>query len=169
MWGKPQLPKAETEAGNDDSVKSNIGGSGILSHGGMLPRAVISHQHQQTHHQDQAPLNYFNIPPPPPPSDRSFYPSMDPQRMGAVNSNNQETSNSGAPGDTSQQQNQQQSQYGPPRGPPAYGYGPGPQYQQPQYHPSYSQPNGAPGTYPYPPYHSGPPMPPPQHFYRPQF
>lgn len=174
MWGKPQLPKPETEAGDDVSAKSNAGGGGILSHGGMLPRAVISHQQQQTQqHQDQPPLNYFNIPPPPPPSDRSFYPSMDPQRMGAVNANSTpEAPNSGPPGDSSQQQNQQQSQYGPPRGPPAYGYLPGPhsQYQQPQFHPSYSQPNGAPGTYPYPPpYQSGPPMPPPQQYYRPQF
>ncbi|CAM6087271.1 unnamed protein product [Calypogeia fissa] len=174
MWGKPQLPKPESEGGDNAAAKSNVGG-GILSHGGMLPRAVISHQQQQTQqHQDQPPLNYFNIPPPPPPSDRSFYPSMDPQRMGAVSSgnSNQEASNSGPPGDTSQQ-NQQQSQYGPPRGPPgAYGYmsGPQSQYQQPPFHPSYSQPSGAPGTYPYPPpYHSGPPMPPPQQYYRPQF
>ncbi|KAL3700426.1 hypothetical protein R1sor_018448 [Riccia sorocarpa] len=168
MWGKPQQPKPEA----DEAGKMNAGG-GILSHGGMLPRSVISQQQQQSQQtQDQPPLNYFNIPPPPPPSERPFYPSMDPQRMGAVapgqetsSSSQTDTSRTGPPGTTPVQQN---SQFGAPPGPPPYGYAPGPhsQYQQPQFHPPYPQTGPA---YPYPPpYHSGPPPPPPQ-YYRPQY
>ncbi|KAG6549889.1 hypothetical protein Mapa_008871 [Marchantia paleacea] len=176
MWGKPQLPKPETEGGDDEAGKHNVGG--ILSHGGMLPRAVISQQQQQSQQmQEEPPLNYFNIPPPPPPSERPFYPSMDPQRMGAVAPGQETTSSgqtdnanlSGPPGTSSVQQN---SQYGAPHGPPPYGYAPGPhsQFQQPPFRPPYPQAGAGPRTYPYlPPYHSGPPPPPPQQYYRPQF
>lgn len=89
MWGKPQAPRAEAEEG--DAARQQ----GLLTHGGMLPRSVISLQQsgeplqppgtqdQQQQQQQQQPLRYFNIPAPPQ-SERAVYPSMDPQRMGAV-------------------------------------------------------------------------------------
>ncbi|ESQ51468.1 hypothetical protein EUTSA_v10016591mg [Eutrema salsugineum] len=70
-WGRPQVPKTDPE-----------GGSGGAAHSGLLPRAVISQQHNQP-----PPMQpyYMHPPPPQPPhQDRPFYPSMDPQRMGAV-------------------------------------------------------------------------------------
>ncbi|KAG0479737.1 hypothetical protein HPP92_010595 [Vanilla planifolia] len=87
MWGKPQVQKAESEAADDEAARQ-----GLVAHGGLLPRSVISQQHsnQQPHppgtqdHNHQMQMHhYFNIPPPPPPQ-RAFYPSMDPQRMGAL-------------------------------------------------------------------------------------
>ncbi|OEL34208.1 Zinc finger CCCH domain-containing protein 40 [Dichanthelium oligosanthes] len=84
MWGKPQAPKPE----DDES-----GRQGQVSHGGLLPRAVISQQ--QSGDQPQPPgmegqqhppapaSYYFNIPAPPA-AERAVYPSMDPQRMGAI-------------------------------------------------------------------------------------
>ncbi|WOL06484.1 hypothetical protein Cni_G15218 [Canna indica] len=86
MWGRPQAPKPEGEAQDDDAARQ-----GVVAHGGLLPRAVISQQ-QSNHqplppgtenHQQPPPFNYFNIPAPPQ-SSRTLYPSMDPQRMGAV-------------------------------------------------------------------------------------
>ncbi|GBG67342.1 hypothetical protein CBR_g479 [Chara braunii] len=82
-----------------------------LTHGGLLPRAVMPVQQQQPPQQQHQPpppslpppVNYFNIPPPPPPlglpgSDKSYYPSMDPQRMGAVTpSSNGAAASSSAP------------------------------------------------------------------------
>ncbi|XP_064946783.1 zinc finger CCCH domain-containing protein 40-like [Musa acuminata AAA Group] len=85
MWGRPQAPKPEGETQDDDAARQ-----GLVAHGGMLPRAVISQQQSnqqplppgtETHQQQQP--NYFNIPAPPQAA-RTFYPSMDPQRMGAV-------------------------------------------------------------------------------------
>ena len=84
MWGKPQAPKPE----EDES-----GRQGQVSHGGLLPRAVISQQQSgdqpqppgmEGQQQQAAPASYyFNIPAPPA-AERTLYPSMDPQRMGAI-------------------------------------------------------------------------------------
>ncbi|XP_076952790.1 zinc finger CCCH domain-containing protein 40-like [Bidens hawaiensis] len=95
MWGRPQAAKPEGETGSS------------VAHGGLLPRAVISHQQYQmapplpgtSSSQDQQPpphMQYFNIPPPPPQHERTYYPSMDPQRMGAA-ATNQEGGGSGVP------------------------------------------------------------------------
>ncbi|KAK6935773.1 RNA recognition motif domain [Dillenia turbinata] len=58
-----------------------------LAHGGMLPRAVISQQQNQSQQpgvrNQPPPMCYFNIPPPPH-QERTCYPSMDPKRMGAL-------------------------------------------------------------------------------------
>ncbi|KAF2311965.1 hypothetical protein GH714_027627 [Hevea brasiliensis] len=81
MWGRPQAPKPESEASEEARQQAS------MAHGGMLPRAVISQQQNQLHPpgtQVQPPsMHYFNIPPPPH-QERTFYPSMDPQRMGAL-------------------------------------------------------------------------------------
>ncbi|PKA65792.1 Zinc finger CCCH domain-containing protein 40 [Apostasia shenzhenica] len=142
MWGKPQAAKPEGEAGDEEATQQ-----GLISHGGLLPRAVISQQQssQQPHppgtsdHNQQIPMHYFNIPLPPPP-ERSFYPSMDPQRMGALVRNSQE-SNEGKAGSEKQPAG---PGYPPPPGPPpmpggypsyyppyAYMAPPPPQFQQP--------------------------------------
>ncbi|KAI3906075.1 hypothetical protein MKW92_020579 [Papaver armeniacum] len=74
FWGKAQYQRTELE----DKAQT---------HGGLLPRAVTS---QQQHPLVQSP-SYFNIPPPP---SQTWYPSMDPQRMGALIPS-QEGSNNG--------------------------------------------------------------------------
>jgi pre-mRNA-splicing factor RBM22/SLT11 len=72
MWGRPQQIQPKPEEGQP----------GVVMHGGMLPRAVISQQQNSDQPpaapQQQQSYNYFNIP------ERVHYPSMDPQRMGAV-------------------------------------------------------------------------------------
>ncbi|KAG6498170.1 zinc finger CCCH domain-containing protein 40-like isoform X2 [Zingiber officinale] len=85
MWGRPQAPKPEGETSDDDAARQ-----GVAFHAGMLPRSVISQQQSNlqplppgTENHMQPPPNYFNIPAPPQ-ATRLFYPSMDPQRMGAV-------------------------------------------------------------------------------------
>ncbi len=185
MWGRPQVPKSELEGTGDgeESQKSNPSG-GILSHGGMLPRAVISQQqHQQPNivGQEQAPFNYFNLPPPPPPTERPFYPSMDPQRMGAVAPGQESSTNSDQP-DASKpgQPAQPVQQYGgppmgPPPRPPPYGFShqgpPPPQFQQQHFQgPLYGPPRGPPHAYQQfpPPFPPGPP-PPRQPYYAPQY
>lgn len=78
LWGKPQAPKPEVK---------NQGGEAAKIISGMLPRAIVSqHQsEQQPQNSLEKPfLNYFNIPSSPPPSKKTYYPSMDPQRMGNV-------------------------------------------------------------------------------------
>ncbi|KAL0922150.1 hypothetical protein M5K25_006115 [Dendrobium thyrsiflorum] len=154
MWGKPQAQKLEMEAGGGDEASHQ----GLVSHGGLLPRAVISQQQssqQQPHppgtveHNQQLPVHYFNIPPPPLPSERTFYPSMDPQRMGAMAPLSQESSN----GKAAELERQQprgvegsshiyprpplhlNGQYPPYYPPYAYMAPPPPHYQQQQYHP----------------------------------
>ncbi|KAK9120414.1 hypothetical protein Syun_018031 [Stephania yunnanensis] len=94
LWGKSLAAKAELENHDDEAARQ-----AALAHGGMLPRAVISQQQNQQvpppGTQDQPPpMHYFNIPPPPP--ERAYYPSMDPQRMGALVPS-QEASGSGPP------------------------------------------------------------------------
>lgn len=82
MWGRPQVPKPESETSD--------GPTPAMTHGGLLPRAVISQQNQLLQPPGASqegpmptPLPYFNIPHPPPHQERAYYPSMDPQRMGA--------------------------------------------------------------------------------------
>uniref|UniRef100_A0A2P2MKJ7 Uncharacterized protein n=1 Tax=Rhizophora mucronata TaxID=61149 RepID=A0A2P2MKJ7_RHIMU len=81
MWGRPQAPKPELEGSEETRQHA------AMAHSGMLPRAVISQQQNQLHPPgtgDQPPpMHYFNIPPPPQ-QERTLYPSMDPQRMGAI-------------------------------------------------------------------------------------
>ncbi|KAK4769122.1 hypothetical protein SAY86_027272 [Trapa natans] len=130
MWGRPQAPKPESE-GSEVTARQ-------VAHSGMLPRAVISQQQQ-----GQMGPPYYNVPlPPPPQSDRAYYPSMDPQRMGALVST-QEGSSSIRPGESSSGPSYQgmpppmpQGQYYPHHYyPPPYGYMPPPPYQQQPYMP----------------------------------
>ncbi|GKU94911.1 hypothetical protein SLEP1_g8335 [Rubroshorea leprosula] len=146
MWGKPQAPKPESET--SDGARQQA----AVAHSGMLPRAVISQQQNQFQPfgtQDQTqPMHYFNIPPPPQ-QDRAFYPSMDPQRMGAlVPSQDGETK----PGSEKQPQGQQYAYQAMP--PPPHG-----QYPH-QLHPPYGYMPPIPPYQQYRPYHSA--MPPPQ-------
>ncbi|PIA54424.1 hypothetical protein AQUCO_00900759v1 [Aquilegia coerulea] len=82
LWGRSQTAKAELENHDDEAARQQA-----LAHGAMLPRAVVSQQHHQhpqppgTQEQAPPPMHYFNIPPLP---ERNYYPSMDPQRMGAL-------------------------------------------------------------------------------------
>ncbi|KAL8092284.1 zinc finger CCCH domain-containing protein 40-like [Apium graveolens] len=143
MWGRPQAAKPEFEV-SDEARQA-------VTHSGLLPRAVISQQ--QNHGQQQgypeqppAPMHYFNIPPQQPPQaqGRQLYPSMDPQRMGAVIPS-QEGASSGSNENSSGSEKQQVQQYPPYSGmPPPQG-----QYYQPFY-PQYG--------YPQPPYQSNPPQ-----------
>ncbi|CAN6704832.1 unnamed protein product [Malus baccata var. baccata] len=143
MWGRPQAPKQESEGMVEARQQA-------VAHSGLLPRAVISQQQNQS--QDPAaPVHYYNMPPPPS-QERSFYPSMDPQRMGALIPS-KEGAPSGATGSgerssaSERQQHgqhyafqnmaQPHNQYRQQFYPPPYGYmpPPAPQYQQhpPQY------------------------------------
>ncbi|XVF59247.1 hypothetical protein PTKIN_Ptkin07bG0260700 [Pterospermum kingtungense] len=156
MWGKPQAPRPESEEGARQQA--------AVAHSGMLPRAVISQQQNQFQPsgpgQDQPPpMQYFNIPPPPQ-LDRAYYPSMDPQRMGALVPSHDGENKSGA-----------EKQPG-----PHYPYQPMPpppgQYPH-QHYPPYGYMQPMPPYQHYPPYHSamppatqhyqhsGPPRPPP--------
>ncbi|GKU98803.1 hypothetical protein SLEP1_g11753 [Rubroshorea leprosula] len=143
MWGKPQAPRLEAETSDGTRQLAAV------THGGMLPRAVIS-QHQNQFQpfgtQDQTPpMHYFNIPPPPQ-QERALYPSMDPQRMGAlVPSQDGETK----PGSERQQQGQQYAFQAMP--PPPHG-----QYPH-QVHPPYGYMPPVPPYQQYPPYHSAMP------------
>ncbi|KAK8954488.1 Zinc finger CCCH domain-containing protein 40 [Platanthera zijinensis] len=143
MWGKPQVQKTEAETADDEAARQ-----GFMSHGGLLPRAVISQQQsggQQPHppgtydHSQQMPGHYFNIPPPPLSSERTFYPSMDPQRMGAVVSS-QDSGDGKARGAEGSSQTypgpppQMHGQYPPFYPPYAYMAPPPPHFQQQQYH-----------------------------------
>ncbi|KAJ0021578.1 hypothetical protein Pint_32606 [Pistacia integerrima] len=115
MWGKPQTQRPESE-GSDEARQQAV------AHSGMLPRSLISqqqNQYQQPGTQDQAaPTPYFNIPPPPQ-QERAYYPSMDPQRMGAVVPSGEGESKSGP------EKQQQGQHYNYPPMPPPHG-----QYQQ---------------------------------------
>lgn len=137
MWGRPQQPKLETDG--VDQAKQQV----AVAHSGMLPRAVISQQQNQFHPlpgtQDQIPpqpMPYFNIPPPPPQQERAFYPSMDPQRMGALVPSQDGPSGSGENKSGSDKPPQgphhHQHHQGMPPPPPPPG-----QYQQPFYPPPY--------------------------------
>lgn len=142
MWGRPQAPKPETEGSEAARQQAAV------AHSGLLPRAVISQQQSQMQapgSQDQGPaMQYYNMLPPPQP-ERTYYPSMDPQRMGAIVPS-QEGSSSGPSGSSESRpplEQQQQGQHyaypgmAPPHGQyyshyyPPYGYMmPPPPYQQ---------------------------------------
>lgn len=172
MWGRPQAPKPEGDVVSDEARQQAV------THSGLLPRSVISQQQNQFQppgtfaSQDQQPppqMHYFNIPPPPlPQHGRAFYPSMDPQRMGALISS-QDGSGASGSGENRNAGSDQRPHYAaypppppPPQGgggqyyqqyypPPPYGYGPPPPqhapYQQypPPSHPSTMPPHGPSG------------------------
>jgi len=77
MWGRPQTSKPESDGSDQARQQASV------AHSGLLPRAVISQQQNQDQTQGMV---YYNNPPGPPPlqQERSYYPSMDPQRMGAL-------------------------------------------------------------------------------------
>ncbi|XVE59365.1 hypothetical protein DITRI_Ditri05aG0040800 [Diplodiscus trichospermus] len=145
MWGKPQVPKPESETSEGARQQAAV------AHSGMLPRAVISQQQNQfqpSGNQDQLPpMHYFNIPPPPQ-QDRTFYPSMDPQRMGALVPSQDGENKSRA------QEPQQGQHYGYQTMPPPHG-----QYPHQLYPPYGYMPPMAPYQQ-YLPYHSAMPPPP---------
>ncbi|GAB2219913.1 hypothetical protein Droror1_Dr00007553 [Drosera rotundifolia] len=135
MWGRPQQPKPEADTSDEARQAA------AAAHSGLLPRSVISQQQNQFQPpgtQDHIPpMHYFNIPPPPTQHERAYYPSMDPQRMGAL-----VPSQEGGDLKSEKQPQQQQPHYGfqgmpPPQGQyhqpfyPPYGYmpPPPPQYQ----------------------------------------
>ncbi|XP_073010137.1 zinc finger CCCH domain-containing protein 49-like isoform X1 [Typha latifolia] len=161
MWGKPQAPRPE----EDEAARQ-----GLIAHGGLLPRAVISQQQNSEQpqppgadDQQQQAMHYFNIPAPLP-AERTYYPSMDPQRMGAV-IHSSEGDNKGAA-------DKQPQQHGQARGPSSSGYAyplpPPPPFQgqYPPYYPPYGYMSQPQMPYPgqYPPYQAmmAPPPPPPQ-------
>ena len=137
MWGRPQMPRSDLEynPGNHSG--------GMVAHSGMLPRSIISQQQitqEMQNGQGQPPLNYFNIPPPSLPTERPFYPSMDPQRMGSV----APAQDSGVTSGENQNQNQNPSFQRPP-------YGPGPAGIVPPYpHLQYQQQIPGQQFWPYP-------------------
>uniref|UniRef100_A0A1D1YBL1 Zinc finger CCCH domain-containing protein 49 n=1 Tax=Anthurium amnicola TaxID=1678845 RepID=A0A1D1YBL1_9ARAE len=164
MWGKPQAPKPETEDG--EAAKQ-----GLVAHGGMLPRSVISLQQNNEQPQppgtqdQQQPLPYFNIPAPPQ-SERALYPSMDPQRMGALVPS-QEASDSKAGMEKQPQQGQLRAPEGsgyPYMMPPPLQYG-----QYPQFYPPFGymppMPPGYQHQHPYPTMAPPPPPPPAAQLY----
>ncbi|GAV74482.1 RRM_1 domain-containing protein [Cephalotus follicularis] len=143
-WGKPQVPKQEAETSGEATQQA------AMAHRGLLPRAVISQQQNQS--QDQPlQMHYYNIPPPPQ-QDRAYYPSMDPQRMGALVPS-QEGVPSGPGESKSGPEKQQPSQhYAYPTMPIPHGH-----YHQQQLYPPYGY------MQPQPPYQQYPPFPmPPQ-------
>ncbi|XP_031128434.1 zinc finger CCCH domain-containing protein 49-like [Ipomoea triloba] len=161
LWGRPQAPKPEFEI-TDEARQQQA----TVAHSGLLPRSVISQQQNQPlplpgGSQDQPPpMPYFNIPPMPQP-DRALYPSMDPQRMGAV-----VPSHEGAASGSGENRS------GPDKQPPHghhFGYPPVPPPPQGQFYPPYYPPYGyippPPPSYqqypPPPPYQATVPPPPP--------
>lgn len=132
LWGKPQASKPESEGSDQASQQAAV------AHSGLLPRAVISQQQtlQPNDTQNQPPVPYFNIPPLPE-QDRAYYPSMDPQRMGALIPSHEGSSSASGPGGSyesksgSDQMQQQAQLYG-------YSNAPSPHIQfYPPYHPQY--------------------------------
>lgn len=152
LWGRPQVPKAESEVSDEARQQA------ALTHSGLLPRAVVSQQQNQPLQppgtQDQPPsMPYFNIPPMPQ-QDRPYYPSMDPQRMGAVIASQEGASSSttgSGPGENKIGSDHQQGHHYayPPGGPPPPG-----QFYPPYYRPPYGYMPPPP-----PPYHQYPPPP----------
>jgi len=158
MWGRPQAPKPESESSDEARQQA------AMAHSGMLPRAVVSQQHNHLNPpgtQDQhPPMHYFNIPPPPQ-QERAFYPSMDPQRMGALVGSQDGTPNGPAgSGENKSGLEKQLGQHYPYQSmpPPHVQYQQ--QYQQ-QHYPAYGYMPPVPPYQQYPlPYHT--PVPPPQ-------
>ncbi|KAL6560685.1 hypothetical protein OROGR_004244 [Orobanche gracilis] len=84
LWGRPQAQRLEAEGSADETKQQQS----AVTHSGLLPRSVISQQQNHLHPHPGTPpppppMPYFNIPPLMPQQDRTYYPSMDPQRMGA--------------------------------------------------------------------------------------
>lgn len=149
MWGRPQAPKPESEGSADEAR--------AVTHSGLLPRAVISQQQSQFQPDQGASMHYYNIPPPSQ-QERAYYPSMDPQRMGALVPN-QEAAPNGPTGSGENKSGPEKPQHGQhfayqSMPPPPHG-----QYPQ-QYYPHYGYMHPPPPPYQqYPQYHSA--MPPP--------
>ncbi|XP_020216231.1 zinc finger CCCH domain-containing protein 40 [Cajanus cajan] len=137
MWGRPQTSKPESDGSDQARQQASV------AHSGLLPRAVISQQQNQD--QTQGMLYYNN--PPPLQQERSYYPSMDPQRMGAlIPSQDGPPSGPSGPGENKPSLEKQQMQHYPrPMMPPPPG----------QYHHQYYPPYGY--MPPAPPYHQYPP------------
>ncbi|CAD6249763.1 unnamed protein product [Miscanthus lutarioriparius] len=152
MWGKPQAPKPE----EDES-----GRQGQVSHGGLLPRAVISQQ--QSGDQPQPPgmegqqqqaaqaSYYFNIPAPPA-AERTLYPSMDPQRMGAIVKSQDGEGKPGLQQAGQAQPSSSSAQGGYPAPPPYYHGQYPPYYPPPPPYGGYMPPLRMPYPPQYPPY-----------------
>ncbi|XP_021767596.1 zinc finger CCCH domain-containing protein 40-like [Chenopodium quinoa] len=151
MWGRPQQPKPEIDGAEQAKQQAAVAQSG------MLPRSLISQQHSHLQppgtSQDQIhPMPYFNIPAPPQ-LERTLYPSMDPQRMGALVSSQDGSGSSNGPsgsgenkaGPASEKHPQNHQPYGYQGMPPPPGH-----FQQPYY-----QPYGG---------YMPPPPPPPPHY-----
>ncbi|GAB4850514.1 hypothetical protein Ancab_029824 [Ancistrocladus abbreviatus] len=103
-------------------------------------------------------MHYFNIPPPSPLRERILYPSMDPQRMGALVPSQEGGESKSGPEKQQPPPQQQQRLYGFQAMPPPQG-----QYQQPFYPPFSYMPPSPPQYQQYPPpYQSAmqPPRPP---------
>ncbi|KAG8364056.1 hypothetical protein BUALT_Bualt19G0086400 [Buddleja alternifolia] len=153
LWGKPQVPKLESDGSGEASKQS-------VAHSGLLPRSVISQQ-QQNEAPQQPPMPYFNIPPLPH-QERAYYPSMDPQRMGAVIPSQEGSSSGSNEGKSGPDPKHQPGQhYGyPGMAPPP----PGQFYPPPPYYPphGYMPPPVPPPHQHYPPQPYQPRMPPPQ-------
>nr|GMD92913.1 zinc finger CCCH domain-containing protein 49-like [Ipomoea batatas] len=113
----------------------------------------------QPDNQDQPPyMPYFNIPHMPQP-ERAFYPSMDPQRMGALVSSQDGSSSAGASGSGENRSGPDQQPQG-----QHFGYPPAPQQPQGQFYRPYYPPIPPPYGYippppPPPPYQQFPPPP----------
>lgn len=143
MWGRPQQPKPEIDSAEQAKQQAAV------THSGMLPRAVISQQQGQLHppgtSQDQIlpPMPYFNIPAPSQ-QDRAFYPSMDPQRMGALVPS-QDGSSSGPSGSGEIRSGTEKQ----PQGHQPYGYQgmPPPGHHQQPFHPPYGYMQPPPSQY----------------------
>ncbi|KAL6501289.1 hypothetical protein OROHE_024936 [Orobanche hederae] len=153
LWGRPQAQRLELEGSTDETKQQQS----AVTHSGLLPRSLISQQ--QNHpvpppgtHPQPPPMPYFNIPPLMPQQDRTYYPSMDPQRMGAY-----VPSQDGAPGGPSGP-NENRTGYSGMVQPP-----PGGQFYPPPYYAPYgygSTPHPPNQQYPQP-YQSMMPPPPP--------
>ncbi|KAG5053487.1 hypothetical protein JHK87_005685 [Glycine soja] len=137
MWGRPQTSKPESDGSDQAKQQASV------AHSGLLPRAVISQQQNQD--QTQGMLYYNN--PPPLQQERSYYPSMDPQRMGALVAS--EDDSPGGPSVSGENKpslgKQQMQHYAHPMMPPLAG----------QYHHQYYPPYGY--MLPVPPYQQHPP------------
>ncbi|CAA3010033.1 zinc finger CCCH domain-containing 49-like [Olea europaea subsp. europaea] len=160
LWGRPQAPKPESEASEEARQQAAV------AHSGLLPRAVISQQQNQPlqppgSQEQPPPMPYFNIPPLPQ-QDRAYYPSMDPQRMGArIPLQEGPPSGPTGSGENRSGAGQQQGQhYAYPAMPP-----PPPGQFFPPYYPQYGYmpppPPHAPHQQYRPPYQSTMPAPPP--------
>ncbi|CAH9058794.1 unnamed protein product [Cuscuta europaea] len=163
LWGRPQAPKLPESEMTADEARHQ---AATVAHSGLLPRALISQQQQQIGGQDPpTPMPYFNIPPMPPQSDRvgALYPSMDPQRMGALSSASGSGENrSGGPDKQPPQGGGYPFAYPPPVPPPHGQFYP--PYYPPQQYGGYVIPPPPPQSYqqyPHPPYQATMPPPPP--------